>query len=49
MPSYQLLWLNGIIPIAMKRLPYDAEWGQVFVWDFDASRIAIGIFDGGDN
>ena len=44
-----ILWLEGIIPLAMKLVSDDVKSLEFLIADFDARRIDVGVLDGRDD
>src|SRR5947207_14047688 len=43
------LWLEGVIPFAVKSVSGDVKSLEFLIADFDASRIGVGVLDGSDD
>src|SRR5438128_5010790 len=45
----RILWLEGVIPLAVKLVSSDVKSLEFLIADFDASRIGVGVLDGRDD
>lgn len=45
----RILWLEGVIPLAMKIVSGDVKSLEFLIAHFDASRIGVGVLDGSDD
>src|SRR5947209_18826866 len=45
----KILWLEGVIPLAVKIVSDDVKRLEFLIAHFDASRIGVGVLDGSDD
>ena len=45
----KILWLEGVIPLAVKIVSDDVKRLEFLIAHFDASRIGVGVLDGRDD